>query len=39
MLINIKKTPKEIEKALGNDKGAEKMSKRCRTMPKTNKEH
>lgn len=39
MLINVKKTPKDIKIALRNDGGVEKMLKRCRTMPKTNKEH
>lgn len=39
MSINVKNTPKNIGKTLGNDGGVEKMSKKCRTMPKTNKEH
>jgi hypothetical protein len=35
--INVKKIPKEIGKTLGDNEGAKKMSKRCRTMPKRKK--
>lgn len=37
--INVKKIPKEIGKTLGDNEGAKKMSKRCRTMPKRKKKH